>query len=370
MKWIVPYTNFGAQYLKQRTNFLNQFNRVMLNGDFILRGDVLKFEKNIAKYLGVKHVIGVNSGTDALLLSLGCLGIKKDSEIISVAHTAIATLSAIVHTGCKPKLVDIAEDFNMNVEEVEKRITRKTKAIVPVHLNGRSCEMDKVLYLAKKYKLLIVEDAAQALGARFKGKMAGTFGIAGAFSLHPLKSLNCAGDGGFVATNNRLVADKLRRLRNHGQKKRNEIIHFGFCSRLDNLQAALVNVKFKTFKEQINKRRFIAKTYSKLLRGLPIILPEFDDGRFFDTYNSYVIRTKKQKRLFRYLLKNKIEVFIHWPKPWYHFKSLKLDKTYLSTTERFCKEVISLPIYPELRIDKVYYTAKMIKFFFDNQYAR
>ena len=367
MKWKVPYTDFAAQYLRQKTDFLNQFDKVMLNGSFILRDDVAKFEKNIARYLGVKYVIGLNSGTDALLLSLGCLGIKKHSEIISVAHTHIATLAAIKHIGCEPKLVDITEDFNINVKDIEKKITNKTKVIVPVHMNGRSCEMDKIVKIAKKHNLLIVEDAAQSLGAKFNGKRIGTFGIAGAFSLHPLKSLGCAGDGGFVATNSKQIAEKLKRLRNHGQKKRNEVSHFGFCTRLDNLQAALVNVKFKTYKKQINTRRNISKIYGKLLKGLPIRLPEFNDKRYFDTYNSYVIRTKKQKRLYNYLLKNKVEVFIHWSRPWYSFKGLKMHNISLKKTEIFCKEMISLPIYPDLNIKKVHYVAKVIQKFFKKE---
>ena len=370
MKWKVPYTDFRAQFYNNRKFFLDEFERVMSNGSFILRDDVKKFEYNIAKYLKVRHVIGLNSGTDALLFSLSSLGIERNSEIISVAHTHIATLSAIRHIGCIPRLVDISEDFNININEIEKNITNKTKAIVPVHMNGRSCEMDKILKIAKKYNLHVVEDAAQSLGAKFKNKMVGTFGILGAFSLHPLKSLGCAGDGGFIATNNSLLAQKIRRIRNHGQKKKNEVAHFGFCSRLDNLQAALVNIKFKTYKKQINLRRKIAKIYVQQLKGLPIKTPDYKDNKYYNTFNSFVIITNDQRQLYKFLLKNKVEVFIHWARPWYSFKGLGLKNFKLRKTEEMCKKIISLPIYPELSLKKINFTCSLIKKFYAESYKK
>ena len=365
--WTVPYTNFGKEYLLQKKSYLKEFNKVMLKGNFILRNDVDLFEKNMSRYLKVKHVIGVNSGTDALLLTLGSMGFKKGSEIISVAHTYIATLSAISHVGCKPVLVDIDKDYNIDVKKIEKKITKKTKAIVPVHLNGRACNMDQIVDIAKKYNLKIVEDAAQSLGAMYKNKMVGTFGVAGAFSLHPLKSLGAAGDGGFICTNDNKLASLLRRLRHHGQKNRSEIVHYGFCSRLDNLQAALVNVKFKKFNTMINKRRAIAKFYRKKLSSLPLSLPKFDGKNFFDTFNSFVIRTKKRDSLKKFLLKNKIEVFVNWPKPLYHFSKLKLNTNPLIETEKVCKEILSIPIHPYLSKKQINYVVNKITTFFQDE---
>jgi dTDP-4-amino-4,6-dideoxygalactose transaminase len=365
--WIVPYTNFGKEYLLQKKLYLKDFDKIMLSGDFILRKDVEIFETRLAKYLNIKHVIGVNSGTDALLLALGSMGFEKNSEIISVAHTYIATLAAISHIGCKPKLVDISEDFNINVNKIEQKINKKTRAIVPVHLNGRACDMDKILYLAKKYNLKIVEDAAQSLGAEFNNKKVGTFGDAGAFSLHPLKSLGAAGDGGFIATNNTKLANLLKRLRHHGQKNRSEIVHYGFCSRLDNLQASMLNIKFKKFNNMILRRRQIAKIYSKKLKNLPIILPKFDGKKNYDTFNSFVIKTHKRNSLKKFLIKNKIEVFINWPKPLYYFDKLKLDKKPLKETEKICKEILSLPIHPYLTQNQINYLVGKIKLFFKNE---
>ncbi len=222
MSWKIPYIDFGRQFKKLQKNHINNFKKIMVKGNFVLREDVEKFEKNVAKLLKVKYVVGVNSCTDALLLSLGSFGFKRNSEIITVAHTYVATLAAIRHIGAKPILADISRDYNIDVNHIEKLITKNTKAIVPVHLYGRSCNMSKIKSIAKKYKLKIIEDAAQAFGAKYNGKMVGTFGDVGCFSLHPLKSLGSAGDGGFIATNNKKIYEKVFKLRNHGQGKRKD----------------------------------------------------------------------------------------------------------------------------------------------------
>ena len=376
MNWKIPYIDFGRQFKKLQKEHIREFKKIMTKGDFVLRNDVIKFEKKMSKFLGVKYVVGVNSCTDALLLSLGSLGLKRNSEIISVAHTYVATLSAIVHVGAKPVLVDISKDYNIDVNNIEKLITINTKAIVPVHLYGRSCDMDRIKQIAEKYNLIIIEDAAQSFGAKYKNKMVGTFGTAGCFSLHPIKSFGGAGDGGFVATNNKNLYEKIFRLRNHGQGKRKnkrleksryDIEHFGFCSRLDNLQAAIVNTKFKLFKHNINKRRKIASIYSNALKDLPLVLPiSYADPKYFEVYNSYVIRTSKQKELFEFLRKKKIEVLINWPEPLYRHKGLKLEKKLLPNSEKFCKEIISLPIFPEMNRKEINFIVKNIKNFFSN----
>ncbi len=374
MKWKVPYIDFGRQYKKQETLHLSNFKRIMLSGDFVLRDQVLTFEKNVSKILGVKYVISVNSCTDAILLSLGSLGIKKDSEVISVAHTYVATLSAIQHVGLKPIMADISDDFNINPEEIEKLITKKTKAILPVHLYGHSCQMDKIMKIAKKYKLIVIEDCAQSFGAKFKKKYVGTFGKLGCFSVHPLKSLGAAGDGGFIATNDKSLYEKLIRYRNHGQgrrkngkylKSRYDIDFFGFCSRLDNLQAAIVNTKLKILKKNIKKRNSIAKKYNQNLKNLPIILPKLYDAKdYSDVFNSYVIRTQKQFKLFKHLRNKGIEALINWPKPLYKHKGLKLSKKPLKNTEKICNEIISLPIFPEIKDSEMNYIINTIKNFF------
>jgi len=196
MVWKVPYINLGKQFKNLEKKLTAEFKRVMNNGDFILRADVKKFEENLANYLGVKHVIGVNSGTDALYLSTDALEIKSDDEVITVAHSFVATAASIVYRRAKPIFVDIEDDYNINSNLIEKAITKKTKAIIPVHLNGRSCEIEKIIDVAKKYGLFVIEDAAQALGAEYKGRKVGSFGNLSCFSAHPMKTLSCAGDGG------------------------------------------------------------------------------------------------------------------------------------------------------------------------------
>jgi dTDP-4-amino-4,6-dideoxygalactose transaminase len=373
MKWKIPYIDFGRQYKKQAGAHLKNFKKIMQNGDFVLREEVEKFEKSVAKYLGVKYVVSVNSCTDALLLTLGSLGLK-DSEIISVAHTYVATLAAIKHIGAKPILADISDDFNIDPSSIEKLITKKTKAILPVHLYGHACNMEKIMKIAKKYNLIVIEDGAQSFGAKQKSKFVGTFGKAGCFSVHPLKSLGAAGDGGFVTTNDKKLYEKLYKLRNHGQGKRKngkylksryDIEFFGFCSRLDNLQAAIVNTKMKILEKNIKRRNYIASIFDKELKGLPLVLPTTNKKQDYrDVYNSYVIRTKHQFELFKYLRNKKIEALINWPYPLYKHKGLDLKGIYLKKTEIICKEIISLPIFPELKLSEINYIVKTIKNFF------
>ena len=374
MNWKIPYIDFKRQYEKQEISHIKNFKQIMKKGDFVLRGEVEKFEKNVAKYLGVKYVISVNSCTDAILLTLGSLGFKKNSEIISVAHTYVATLSAIRHVGSKPILADISSDYNISPKSIEKLINKNTKAILPVHLYGHSCQMAEIMKIARKYNLLVIEDGAQSFGAKFQNKFVGTFGKAGCFSLHPLKSLGAAGDGGFIATNDKKLFNDLYRLRNHGQGKRKngkylksryDIDFFGFCSRLDNLQASIVNTKMKILEKNIQRRNQIAKIYNNSFQDLPLILPQiYKSGEYRDVFNSYVIRTKKQFKLFKYLRNKKIEVLINWPKPLYKHKGLRLGNYKLKTTEKVCKEIISLPIYPEMKQSEIKYVINTIRSFF------
>ncbi|MBI2004033.1 DegT/DnrJ/EryC1/StrS family aminotransferase [Candidatus Pacearchaeota archaeon] len=349
MIWKVPYINLGKQFKNLEKELIVEFKRVMSEGSFILRQDVKRFEENLANYLGVREVIGVNSGTDALYLAIEAIGINKKDEIITVAHSFVAPISAIIRRGAKPIFVDIQNDFNMDVSQVEKKITNKTKAILPVHLNGRCCDMAPLNELSKKYNLPIIEDAAQAIGAKYNKKRAGSFGLAGCFSLHPMKTLSCAGDGGAISTNDVYLAEKLRVLRDHGQKIKGEFLGVGYNSRLDNLQAAILNVKFKHLDEYIKKRRKIAEIYNEELSSLPIILPPAPSKeKYFDTYTSYVIRTDKQEKLIKFLRENGIEVFVHVIKPLDKHQGLGLEQIVLPKNELICSQNVSIPIYPEM----------------------
>ncbi len=291
MSWNVPYINLGLQYIEDKQRIDEEFNRVMSNGSFILRDDVDIFEKKMAGILNVKHVIGVNSGTDALYLAVRALKIGVNDEVITVAHTFVATIAAIHHVGGAHTLIDINSDYNIDTSLIENAITEKTKAIMPVHMNGRMCNMDVIMRVAEKYNLVVIEDAAQALGAKYKESYSGSIGDIGCFSLHPMKILSCPGDGGFITTNSDILNNKLRLLRNHGQKTKTELSEYGYSSRLDNLHAAIVNIKLDRLVDKIDRRRIIARIYNDKLSKLPIRLPNApeDVNTYYDVYNSYVI---------------------------------------------------------------------------------
>ena len=283
---------------------------------------------------------------------------KKNDEIITPSHTYVASVSAICHVGAKPIFVDIRDDFNINPDLIEKKITKKTKAIMVVHLNGRSCDMSPIIRIAKKYRLKIVEDAAQAFGAQYNGKFVGNFGFAAAFSLHPMKNLSVPGDGGFLTTNDKKVYKNVMLLRDHGrEKKDNKELRkcYGFNSRLDNLHAGIALVKLKYFFKWVAQRKKIAEKYNKILGKYPkwIMIPKFNhQNEYFETYNSYVIQVKNRDKLRDHLIKKKIEVFTHIGKGVHLEKNLYNKKIHLPMTERIEKKILSLPIYPELTISK------------------
>ena len=367
MDYKVPFVNIPKQYRDMKEEILKTLDDVLLRGDLILRKDVKEFEKNIADFVGTKYAIGLNSGTDALFLPLKAAGIGPGDEVVTVSHTFVASISVIVQAGAKPILIDVKEDFTIDTDKLEEVITKKTKAIIPVHLNGRCCEMDKIMEFAEKHNLIVIEDAAQALGAKFKNKMAGSFGLAGGFSLYPFKVLGCFGDGGIITTDDEKLAEKVKLLRDHGQKTKTEIVCFGWNSRLDNLQAAILNLKFKYLPKWINRRREIAEIYNKGLdrtsgAELPPA-PNFDE-RYFDVYQNYVLRAQKRDGLFNFLKENGVETLIKDPIPNHWHKGLGLSNFHLPYTEKLAKEVISLPMYPELTNQQVEYVIDCVKKFY------
>jgi len=347
----VPFIDLPGQYESLREEIQRTLEDVLSSGRFILRQEVAEFEDQMAQFLGTKHVVGVNSGTDALFLSAKALGIGPDDEVITVTHTFVATLAVVVHCGATPTFVDIRQDFNMDPSQLESAVTPSTKAIIPVHLNGRTCEMDTIMAVADRHGLAIIEDAAQGLGSKFKNKAAGTFGNTGCFSLHPLKNLSVGGDGGFVSTDDDEIADKLRLLRDHGQKTKQELAGYGFNSRLDNLHAALALVKMRRLPQWLERRRDLASRYDAGLRqiedlGLPHA-PDSNSG-YHDVYNSYVVRSDRRDQLLTHLRDQGVEAFAHLSPPLHHQESLGISHWKLPVTEQMADEVLSLPIYPEL----------------------
>jgi dTDP-4-amino-4,6-dideoxygalactose transaminase len=352
MSYRVRFVNYPEQYRRLKPELDAAIQRVMENGDFILRQDVREFEERMAARLGVKHAIGLNSGTDALYLSLLALGIGPGDEVMTVAHTFLATVGAIVNCGATPVLVDVGDDHNMDVDLAAKAVTPRTKAIIPVHLNGRMCDMRKVMNLAESHGLAVIEDAAQALGATFMGRPAGSFGATACFSFYPAKILGTPGDGGMVVTSDDSLARLLRGLRDNGRVNwQDQVIGYGFNSRLDNLHAAILNVKLSYLDEHIARRREVARLYQAVLYGAPHLrLPPSpsSDSAYYDVYQNYVVRTPRRDDLVAHLKEKGIETLISWSIPMHRQQALGLSRFNLPETEAISREVLSLPMYPEL----------------------
>ncbi len=377
----MPKVSFVG-YKQQYHNLKNEIDRAMQSvlerGDLILRRDTDEFEKNLAEFVGAKYAIGLNSGTDALFFSLVASGIGKGDEVITASHTFVASISAIVQAGATPVLVDVKEDFLADVDKIEKLITDKTKAIIPVYLNGRMCDMEKLASIAKRYDVVIIEDAAQALGAKYKfhsqgknskskWKIAGSIGLTGCFSFYPAKILGCFGDGGAITTNDFGVYEKVKLLRDHGQKTKTEILFYGWNSRLDNLQAAVLNVKVKYLGQWIERRRKIAKMYAMGLGDVKEIIlppaPDLDEVHY-DVFQNYVLRAEKRDELFSFLKNQQVETLIKDPVPTHWQKGLSLSHFKLPFTEKLAKEVISLPMYPELQDSEISYVIECVSKFY------
>jgi len=371
MVYKVPFVNYPEHYRRMWNEVIDAISEALSKGDLILRQELKQFENDIASFIGVEYVVGLNSGTDALFLSLKAAGIGPGDEVITVAHTFVATIATIVHCEATPTLVDVGEDMNMDVEQLEQKVSPKTKAVIPTHLNGRLCNMDKLMTIADENNLIVIEDAAQALGASFNGKKAGSFGLTGCFSLYPAKMLGAAGDGGFATTSNEEIGEKMRLLRDHGQQRTTgKILFYGFNSRLDNIQAAILNVKFRYLPKWIERRREIARIYHEGLSnmvGVKLPPPPTTAGPYYDVYQNYVICIKDRDELVNFLEKSGIETMVSWRIPNHLQPSLNLKHFKLPKTEKLSNEVVSLPMYPELTDEHVHYVIDTIHDFYEHK---
>ena len=347
----ISLVDLKAAYRRLQTEIDAATARVMSSGWYILGPEVAAFESEFAAYLGVEQAVGVASGTDAVLLALRALGIGPGDEVITVAHTAVATVAAIELAGATPRLVDIdAATYTLDPAQLAAAITPRTRAVVPVHLYGAPADMDAVLAVAHAHGLLIVEDCAQAHGARYRGRMVGALGDAAAFSFYPTKNLGALGDGGAVATNRPEVAERLRLLRQYGWRERYVSDVTGTNSRLDELQAAILRVRLRHLDAENTARRRLAARYDAALAGLPITLPtaRADDRA---VYHLYVIRTAARDALVAHLRARGIGTGVHYPVPVHRqpaYAHLGCDPGSLPATEAAAAEVLSLPMYPDL----------------------
>jgi len=365
---MIKFIDFLRRYRRYQKQIDLATKKVFERGQFILGPEVEEFERCFADYLGVKHVIGVNSGTDAIFFTLKALGLKKGDEVITVANTATPTVTAIGMTGATPVFVDIDEKtMLMNVDLIEKKINKKTKVILPVHLYGQPVQMGRMIKLAKKYNLKIVEDCAQAAGASYRNKKVGSLGLAGCFSFYPTKNLGAFGDGGAIATNDKILAETAKQLRNYGEASKFNNVREGFNSRLDEIQASFLNWGLGLLDKNNKSRTELAKIYHQELKKLPIILPPLEVSQTFPVWNLFTIRVNNRSELTSYLKEKGIGIVINYPKPIteqlaYHFLNYK-EKD-LPITYKVCQEVIALPLYPELTKKEVKEICRCLKEFY------
>lgn len=360
----VPWIDLSIQHRTLRAEINQAINDILDRCDFILGQDVAKLEEEFAAYCGTKYAVGVDSGLSAIELSLRALGVGPGDEVIVPTHTFTATAAAVTFAGAEPVFVDADPvTWNIDTKKIEPAITQRTKAIVPVHLYGLPAEMDEILSIAKAHNLLVVEDACQAHGAKYKGKRSGSLGDAGAFSFYPTKNLGACGDAGIVTTDRSEVAEAVKALRNCGQRVKNVHELSPFNHRLDSIQAAILRIKLKHLDEMIDARRRIAAQYNQLLANTNLVTPAEPEG-CEHVYHLYVIRSQNRDALQAYLKEHGIGTAIHYPDPVHlqpFFSNGKGRYGEFLVAEKICSEILSLPMYPEMSEEQVEVVATEIK---------
>jgi dTDP-4-amino-4,6-dideoxygalactose transaminase len=363
----VQFVNPVRNYMLIKGDIDAVYFDVMSNGDLIDRHHLRRFEENLATFVGTKYAVGVNSGYDALHVSLRAAGIGSGDEVIVPAHTFVATCSAVVNVGATPVLVDVAKDFNINCGLIEDAITAHTRAIIPVHLSGWMADMPRVMGIARRHNLAVIEDACQSLGSSINGKGAGSWGLTGCWSFYPFKILGAYGDGGAITTDDLDVALFARRMRYNGEDRDTGEYHgHGFTCLLDNLQAAFLDVKLRHLPMWIARRKQIAERYRAPLCDLPdLLLPHYDRPGFDHVYQNYTIRAKQGNEFSEYLKANGVEVLTQFRKPYYKHEALKLEDRGFTETEALSREVCSLPMNAEIEDDEIDYVIEVVRSFYE-----
>ena len=368
---MIDFWSYKNEYKRYRPRFCKFFDQTLKSGQIFFGPNLKNFEYEFIKKYKSKYGIAVGSGTDALLISLMSINIRKGDEVITAANTAIPTISAIVNSGARPVLVDVNEDYLINPDKIEKKITKKTKAIIPVHLYGKSCDMKKIIKISNKYKLFVIEDCAQSQGAKLNNKFVGTFGSFGCYSFYPTKILGGYGDGGFILTNKFKLYSIIKKIRFYGIDTIDKSNKFynkyysninGVNSRLDEINSKILNFKLSKTDKFILKRRKIAKIYDNELKNLGLKLPIINANKF-DVYHLYTVYHKKRDLIIKKLLKEKIQTRIIYPFPIHKMKAYSnffINEKY-PISEIKSKGIFSLPLYPELKIKDVKIICKKLK---------
>jgi dTDP-4-amino-4,6-dideoxygalactose transaminase len=372
MAYNVKFVDPGRLYRVLKPELDGAYFEVMSRGDLIDRGQLQRFEENLAAFVGTRYAVGLNSGYDALHLSLRAAGIGPGDEVIVPAHTFVATASAVVNAGARPVLVDVGKDFNIDPALIEAALSPRSRAIIPVHLSGYMADMERVTALAERYGLVVVEDACQSLGASMddgrtgRRKMAGAWGMTGCWSFYPFKILGGYGDGGAITTDDPEVALFVRRMRYNGEDRQTGEYHgHGFTCLLDNLQAAFLDIKLRYLPVWIRRRQEIAGRYQRTLSDLPdLLLPHYADSRRDHVYQNYTVRARQGNAFSEYVKSRGVEVLTQFRKPYYRHEALNLQDRGFSETEALSREVCSLPMNVEITDDQIDYVISVVRSFY------
>jgi dTDP-4-amino-4,6-dideoxygalactose transaminase len=364
----IPFLDLRVTDVQEKKELLGAVNQVLTHGRIVLGPEVEKLEQKVALYCNRKYAVGVNSGTDALILGLKSLGVGMGDEVITTAMSWVATANAIALLGATPVFADVRDDLNIDPDSISRLITKKTKVIMPVHYTGRICQMDKILDIAKKNRIMVVEDAAQAFGATYQGQKAGSFGNVACFSMNPMKVYGALGEAGMIVTDDKNIYDKLTYLRYNGTINKEECISVSLNGRIDTIQAAMLLVRFKRFGKLIARRREIARYYNQAfahIKGITII--PFEGLGEHNVYYVYTIRVERRKDLMDYLSQKGIETKIRHPilmsdQPVYQ----DCPKDKLVVANKIIQEIVSLPAHEKMSQTEINYVVKYIKEFYND----
>ena len=362
----VPFIDLQQRFAEEREELLACVERILSQGHLVMTQEVVDFEKRITEFTGAKHCVSCANGTDALMLGLWALGIGKGDEVITTPISFVASTGSIAHVGAIPVYADVREDQNIDPAEIEKKITPRTKAIMPVHWSGRIADMDAVMAIAKKHKLFVIEDAAQSMGAYYKGKHGGTFGDVGTFSAHPLKNLNAIGDGGFLVTDNDEVAKKIKLYRNHGLQDRDTCIMYGVNSRLDSLNAEVLTFRLSRLAGVIERRQRNVNLYRERIKAKEVVIPP-DQPYEMNSYVMMITQAERRDQLQAYLTQRGIQSLVYYATALHLHKAAArygYGRGDFPKAEHQADRVLALPHHQYLTEDQITYVAESINAFY------
>ncbi|MEM7429673.1 MAG: DegT/DnrJ/EryC1/StrS family aminotransferase [Pseudomonadota bacterium] len=364
----VPFIDLKERFVEERDELMARIEETLAKGHLVLTPELNEFEEMVQDYTGAKHCVGLNSGTDALMMGLWASGIGPGDEVIHPPISFVATTGAIVHVGATPVFADVRDDQLIDPEDIERKITPKTKVIMPVHWTGKMCDMDAITDIAERHNLIILEDSAQSMGSTYKGKHGGLFGPSGAISCHPLKNLNALGDGGLLLTDDDEIARKIRLYRNHGLESRDNVVMYGVNSRLDVLSAVVMKYRLERLDEVIARRKRNADLYRELITAPDVFIPEEREAEGYkDSYVMFLIQADRRDELQAFLRERGVETLIYYGTPLHLHRAAEpfgYKRGDLPVAERQCEKVLALPHNQQISEDQVAYVSAQVNAFY------